>query len=148
MLVGSDLCAQFSAFCLPHTYCCILLWGCEVPIVPTSEGVSECAETFTPSQFLPQGTGLVPYPLWFSYFWFCFVSYVFCPEIFCKTSMCKCIFDIFLGRKVTSAFYSPAILMVLPLTYSLRTFCEWLHIISLQGDMVELDIYIVAGDSL
>lgn len=79
---------------------------------------------------------------------FCFVSYVFCPEIFCKTSVCKCIFDIFMGRKVTSAFYSPAILMVLPLTYSLRTFCEWLHIISLQGDMVELDIYIVAGDSL
>ena len=34
VLLGSDLCSEFSPFCLPSTCCCVTLWGFVVPPWP------------------------------------------------------------------------------------------------------------------
>ena len=62
VLVDNDLCSELSPFCLPSTYCCLRLWGSEAPHpVPACEGVSECVETFPPSQLPPWDAGLCPF---------------------------------------------------------------------------------------
>ena len=56
VLFGHNLCGQFSPSCLWSTYCYVPPRVSEAPPVPTSEGVSKCAEAFSPSQLLPWGT--------------------------------------------------------------------------------------------
>ena len=64
VLVGIDLCAEISPICLPHTCCCTLLWGSEVPTrSPHPWDIYKCAETFLPSELLPWGTGSFVIPL-------------------------------------------------------------------------------------
>ena len=66
VLVDNDLCSELSPFCLPSTYCCLRLWGSEAPHpVPACEGVSECVETFPPSQLPPWDAGLCPKSFYF-----------------------------------------------------------------------------------
>ena len=56
VLFGHNLCGQFSLFCLWSTCCCVPPRVSETPPIPTSEGISKCADTFSPSPLLPWDT--------------------------------------------------------------------------------------------
>ena len=126
------LCARISLLCPLHPCCCTLLCGSEASRQPTTpsppvKGLpsvwklfllhSSLSEVHVPSLFFCFGFFffLLPYPGTWG---------VSCPlgslrssasvqQVFCRScSTCRCIFDVFVGRKVISTSYSSAILKV------------------------------------
>ena len=128
------LCAGISALCPLHPRCCALLRGSEAsphhPPSPPTKGLLVCGNlsSFTaPSQRYRSRPFSFVSVFCFFYcptrvrgeflaFWEVCVQYVFCRS--CST--CRCIFYVFVGRKVISMSYSSAILKV-PLLIS---FCK------------------------
>ena len=77
VLFGCNLCGQFFLFCLRSTCCCVPPRVSETLPVPTSEGISKCADAFSPSPLSFPGTQI---PVWKP-----FVSFfilIFCPISF------------------------------------------------------------------
>ena len=123
------LCAGISPLCPPHPCGCALLRGSEACLLrhPQSPPAKRLPSVWTPfllHSSLPEGE--VPSVFFVSVF-----SFFFCPTrymgsflplgslrssarvqwVFCRScSTCRCIFDVFVGRKVISTSYSSAIL--------------------------------------
>ena len=85
-----------------------------LPPVPAHERVSECAETFSPSQLTPQGADLHPnscisfFLIFLPYLILCKLaclfgslgSYVSIQKVLCRScSTCRYIFDVFVGER-------------------------------------------------
>ena len=115
--VDSDLCSHTS----------FLVAAAAASAFHASEEASQCVETFPPSQLPPRGAGLIPILL--SRFFFFLLPYprtwgVSCLlgslrssasvlQVFCRSfSTCRCIFYVFVGRKVISTTYPSTILEV------------------------------------
>ena len=55
VFLRSDICSEFSPFCLLYTCCCTTLSGSEALLDPILKGVSNSAETFLLSRLPPSG---------------------------------------------------------------------------------------------
>ena len=137
------LCAGISPLCPPHPCCCALLHGSEAyplrhPQSPPTKGLPSVWKPFLLHSSLP----LVQVPSLF--FCLCFFFFllpypgmwgVSCllgslrssasvQSVFCRScSTCRCIFDVFVGRKVISTSCSSAILKVLHPSFLLNSIC-------------------------
>ena len=125
-----SLCAGISPLCPPHPCGCALLRGSEAS-PPATRSLcprrgSYCVETFPPSQLPPRGAG--PIPILLSLFFLlpypgtwgvsCLLgglrSSASVQWVFCRSSStCRCIFDVFVRRKVICMSYSSTILKLL-----------------------------------
>ena len=141
------LCEGISPLCPLHPCCCALLRGSESsplpPPISTSEGASQCVETFPLHSSLPEVQVLslffclcfffflLPYPgTWeFSCLWGTLRSFASIQQVFCTScSTCRCIFDVLVGKKVISTSYSSAILKVVLLHYFYKASCYFQYI--------------------
>ena len=104
---------EFSLLCLARTCCCAPLWGSVSPSCPCPWGsfqVYRNFSTFTalsPRCLFCLFIFLLPFP-------YCFIWSLAClfgsltssasfQQVFCRScSTCRCIFDVFLGRKIIS----------------------------------------------
>ena len=130
VLFGNELCGEFSRFAF---WAPVPLFPSEVPKLPlvlTYEEISECPGTFPPSQFPPQSAG--PHPKIFFFFFNLYLlpylilrrlAFLFgcqgssasIQNVFCMSwSTCRCIFHVFMGRRLISPSYSSSILKVPP----------------------------------
>ena len=131
VLFGNELCGEFSLFCLLTTCCFVPLWGSKTPPCPHPWGGFWTCWNFSSFSLPPQGAGPCPKILFFFFLNLYLLPYLVLRKLAClfgsqgsptsiqnvfymSWSTCRCIFDVFVGRKLISLSYSSTILKVPP----------------------------------